>query len=371
MALITPAKAPGLIRGPVDFKKSFATIVIGEQEEWDRSQSVGASEVFGCHRRAYFAKREPDAAEAPEDEDDIEWGFSERGNEIERKFAVPKLQGMFGEDKCFLMGDNQKTFVKGRLSATPDGVIVDVPPDALQNYGIEKCSPEIAPEIKSIDPRVNLRGQAKPRHVGQNQVQQGILQDCSNYKPTNGIVLYINCSNYKDITPFGTTFDKDIYERAHARADYVFEPNVTPDKFKPEGLLTGDCKTCPFQSRCKEVEMARYPERAIPTENLPPDIQAAMRAKALEVRKIRDEYTALEKVKKAEEAELREMMFDNDTNRAAGEDWSVTLTQMPGKKSLDKEAMVADGLDPAKYMKDGYGYYTMNVKGGKKKKAKG
>jgi hypothetical protein len=352
------------ISGPIDFKKGFSDIVLGDQRVWDRSQTVGASEVFRCHRRTYFAKHEPESATVPDDPDDLEWGYSERGNEIERKYAVPKLKAMFGEENCFLMGDDQQTFVDGNLSATPDGIIVDLPSNALAKYGIERCSSEVAPEIKSFDPRTNVAKLPKPFWVGQSVVQQGVYPKKTNYKPTNGIILAINCSNLKEIHPFATTFDPALYERAHQRADAVFTKGATAENFEPEGQITGECSMCPFFDRCNAVEMARYPDKVVAANALAAEKLAEVKAKAKEVAAMRAQAKELEAVKKVSEAQLKELMFEIGTNRLGEkDDWSVSITKCAGRMGLDKAAAADDGVDLSKYMRQGNGFFQVRVKG--------
>lgn len=353
----------------VDFKQAFTQIVLDDKEDWDRSQSVGASEVFGCHRRSYFAKREPEHAEEPENPDDIEFGYAERGNFIEAKYVVPKLKKMFGEDKCFLMGEDQQTMYDGRLSATPDGMIIDQPRDALSLYGIPDLGYDGAcfpPEIKSFDPRMNLSAGAKPRHVGQSIVQQGMFRKSGNYKPDYGCVIYVNASNLKDVRAFGTTFDQDIYDRAKARAEDVFDLKKSAKDYKPEGKLTGECTTCPFPTRCSQVETERFPDQIVPLAKIAEDVIKETEALTREVAALRAEHTALEKVKKAKEAELKERLIELETNRMGRDDWSVSLSMNGGKRTLDKELMLADGLDPEKYMRDGFPYTTLRTNVNKK-----
>lgn len=351
----------------IDFKSAFAKIVIDEREDWDRSQSVGASEVFGCHRRAYFAKREPGEAELPEEPEDEEFGWSERGKYIEEKYIVPKLKVLFGADKCFLMGDEQKTLYDGRLSSTADGMIIDQPRDVLANYDVPdlgKDLNEIAPEIKSFDPRVNLSQGAKPRHIGQNKVQLGLFHKATNYRPEWGILLYANASNLKDIRPFANKIDRDIYQRAKDRAEAVFDLALKAKDFKTEGKLTNECKNCPWARRCAEVDVERYTAKAVPT---PSARLEEIKEKIVNVQKLRDEFHALEKVKKQAEADLKEDIFALETNKVGETGCSANLVKYNGKSSISKDLLIADGLEPEKYMTQGNPYFVLQTKVAKDK----
>src|SRR5687767_6526409 len=97
-------------RKPLDLKKEIGEIVTSEERQFahDRSVTAGASEIFGCWRRLFLKKREPDKADAPDETDDIEWGTTERGNVIENKFAVPKIQQILGAAAKH-MGEEQVT----------------------------------------------------------------------------------------------------------------------------------------------------------------------------------------------------------------------------------------------------------------------
>lgn len=349
------------IQGPVDIRRAFQEIVLSKPA-WDRSKTVGASEAFRCIRRTFFTKFEPDSAQEL-DHVDVEWGYSERGTEVERNFAVPKLKALFGEENCFLMGDEQQTFIDGFLSATPDGIIVDLPPDALRNYEIDKCSSEIAPEIKSFDPRMNLSGGPKPFWVGQNIVQMGLYRRKTNYRPDNGIIVAINCSNYKDIRIYATRYDETIYERAKQRAARVFEAGATPASFEPEGQTTGECDSCPFYGRCHEVEIERYPDKIVPLEELAQETVDALRAKARTVAALRKQCKEAEAARSKAEAELKELMFSIGSNHEGGEDWSVTLVKNKGRASLDKAALLEAGIEPQNFMREGNPFLSMRVKG--------
>ncbi len=170
------------MRKPLDLQKDIGEQVAADQRVWehDRSKTVGASEAFACHRRAFFKKRHPELAEEPEDTDDTEWGTAERGNLVEDKFAVPKLRAILGEENCKDMGDDQTTLMDSEapLSCTPDGIVLDQPRDFLANYGVPdlgKDSNNVPVEIKTFDPRSgDLKTEARPRHAGQSIIQQGM-----------------------------------------------------------------------------------------------------------------------------------------------------------------------------------------------------
>ena len=58
------------------------------------------------------------------------WGATLRGRLFEDHFWVPALRACYGA-KLLFAGDQQQTFVSGFLSATPDGLLIDQPCNAL------------------------------------------------------------------------------------------------------------------------------------------------------------------------------------------------------------------------------------------------
>ncbi|MGI9504998.1 MAG: hypothetical protein ACR2RE_18285 [Geminicoccaceae bacterium] len=80
---------------------------------WDRSKTVGASEIGQCAKKTAYLKQNADVDEGYEDN----WGMKERGHWVEA-WAVQRLR-LNGAD-VHETGDDQITYVDGFLSATPD-----------------------------------------------------------------------------------------------------------------------------------------------------------------------------------------------------------------------------------------------------------
>lgn len=370
-------------RGPINFNKGFSEAVAANQKEWvhDRTTTVGASEVFDCWRSTFFKKRAPEMADAAE-EQDPEWGHAERGNLIENEYVVPTLRTMFGEDSCLFMGEQQRTLVDGRLSATPDGLVIEQSSDALAEYGVEDIGSagELATEVKTFggefaapkkkvvaDPKDETKNvtryEAKPKHVGQVNVQLGMFRRKTNYQPDYGVVLYVNPVNLKDIRPAVVKYDENVYKRAKERAEAVFDPNKTAKDFPAEGLITNGCQYCAFVDACNKVEMSRLPKGIKKTDELDPAVQETIREKAKEVVTLRKQAKKLEADKKAAEADLKTLLFDNDTTRAAQEGWSATVSKQNGRKSTDVDRIVEDtGIDLEDYQTEGNPFFVLRVK---------
>jgi hypothetical protein len=103
----------------------------------DRENTVGASEIGQCARKVFFGKNAGDRVYgAVSDEDYTDpWGAALRGRLFEDHFWVPALRARHG-DKLLFAGAQQRTLISGFLSATPDGLLIDQPRDALAALGI-------------------------------------------------------------------------------------------------------------------------------------------------------------------------------------------------------------------------------------------
>lgn len=374
--------APSNKTKPIDFGEGFGEAVSAGKRVWehDRSQTVGASEVAGCWRRNYFAKREPELAELDESVD--EWGHAERGNIIENEFVVPALRHMFGEDKCLYMGEEQKTFVDGRLSATPDGIVVDLSDDALRNYGVESLggSGVLQTEVKTFggdfaapkkrvipDPNDAAKNiilyEARPKHEAQNIAQMGIMRRETNYSPDVGVVLYVNPVNLKDVRVAPVKYDDAVYNRLKSRAEAVFDPNKTAKDFPAEGVMTTDCNYCAFCKACNDVEMKRMPDSPIASRDLPEETREAIGRLTREVEALRAEHKALSERKKVAEASLKDALFDSGTNRASGDGWSCSVSRNNGRKTTDLDAICEKyGIDLEEFQKVGQPYFVLRTK---------
>ena len=121
----------------------------------DRSQTVGASEVGQCARKIFWAKNEGDpicGAQRDSDYTDT-WGARVRGTVFEEQVWTPALRARFG-DRLLLAGNEQRTLVAGFLSATPDALLIEQPPDALAHLGVLDIGGDaIVLECKTADPR--------------------------------------------------------------------------------------------------------------------------------------------------------------------------------------------------------------------------
>jgi hypothetical protein len=197
----------------------------------------------------WYAKHNP-LAKALEES----YGASHRGNMIENHTVVPALRRHFGADILYA-GKDQRTFLDGVNSATPDGLLINQPYDLLAEFGIkdigkDKC---ILIEIKSIDPRIVLRG-PKPEHARQANQQLGIVREATEHRPEHCLLMYVNASFMDDVTEFVVSFDPDLYAAQKARAKRILSAK-TAREMKPEGWIKGgkECDTCGFAKPCIEL----------------------------------------------------------------------------------------------------------------------
>jgi hypothetical protein len=342
----------------LQFSKMFEAFSEANEKEWkyDRNASLGASEAFDCIRKAFFKKFQYE----PDDGYEADWGAAKRGDIIENYFAVPALTAILPKGATLLYaGEEQETLRKGRLSATPDGLMIGLARDALAELGIDDIiTGEVLAEFKSFDPRANPT-EPKPIHFGQVQVQFGLVHELTEYRPEYAIIIYMNASFLSDIRVFVIKRDPEIYEAAVQRAKLVFR-NEDPSHLQAEGKLSGSCKMCEFTQECAIAQGEATPKSKKKIEN--PEVLDRLDL----LTKRRTELAELEKDTKKDKAiveeEIKEILRTNDTKSVGEDTFSISLAWCSGKKSLDQLSMAADGIDIEKYQKEGNGYERLTVK---------
>lgn len=344
------------------FDSMFQAFSDANEKEWkyDRNASVGASEAFGCLRKAHFKKFQYE----PDDGYTADWGAAKRGDIIENHFAVPAIQAILPEGATFLYaGDDQETFRVGRLSATPDGLVIGVARDALAELGVDDIEVgEFLTEFKSFDPRANPT-EPKPIHAGQVQVQFGLVHALTDYRPEYAIIIYMNASFLSDIRVFVIKRDPKIFDAAIERAKQVFAAE-DPADLRAEGKLSGECNLCEFTEECAFAQGEATPKKKRNIE----DQEILDRLALLSQRQ--KGFAAAEKDAKQNKSvvdeEIKELLRDNETKGAGDERFSISLSWCSGKKSLDTLALAADlaekGMDIADYQREGNGYERLSVK---------
>ncbi|UTU07865.1 hypothetical protein CcrC1_gp179 [Caulobacter phage C1] len=350
----------------LDLKKGFDLYVEAHQKKWrhDRSKSVGASEAFGCLRKSWFSKHK--APRDPWYKDD--WGAMKRGDVMEEHWVEPVvkwyLDQLPGNVRLIWGGKHQRTLVgkSAPSSATPDGLVVDADDDALALYGIPSLGGTgcFNFEIKSIDPRVNLK-EEKAVHRGQTIMQMGLTRELTSYRPNYALIIYVDASFYSDINFFVIPFDQETFEAGKARAKEVFDQK-DPSLLFPEGKLEGSCDYCPYTKECARVTGEATPTDGVVTEaNTESPIVKEFQDLILLERELQAEKKASEKAHKEAQERLKELFRDVGMRRFQVGDIKASITWNKGKKSLDRKAMEEDGIDLSLYEKEGNGFDTLRI----------
>lgn len=336
----------------------FKAFEAATEKEWryDRNASLGASEVFGCIRQAYFKKF---GYEQDDDHED-DWGAAKRGDIIENNFAVPAVQAILPAGaELILAGSDQDTLRVRRLSATPDGLAINLARNALAQLGIPDIESDcVVTEFKSFDPRAHIK-EEKAIHRGQVQVQMGLIHELTDYRPVYAIIFYFNASILSDIRPYVVKFDRKVYQTAKDRSELVYSTNE-PSDLPPEGKIDDACRLCSYTEECSIAQGLATPRNERRVEN------TAVLDRVSELARLYKDLKAQVKDldHEAGEAsqEIKDILRKHDTKKIVAQDGcSISVSWCKGKKTIDRLAMEADGIDTTKYEKEGNGYDRLNV----------
>lgn len=329
---------------------------IGRDFSHDRTKTVGASEIGLCMRRTCMTKKKlPTDAELAAAErkkvkktpqklrkdmrgamaEPANWGAHVRGSMIEKHLWVPAMRKRFG--KAFVMGgEDQKTLMKGPLSATPDGLVVGMGHDVLKELGYKvapKVSRDIVVECKSIDPRVNLV-EEKAENAFQVQVQMGLIRDLTKFKPDMAVISYVDASFWHEVAEFVVPFDAQAYAGAEIRAGKIL--NAEPTDLKPEGWITGgkECGWCPYAKQCT-VMRGGVPESEGPTDDpqfVAEIIDLCKQANRIQV-KAKDDASAFRDIQN----QIKDRLREKGVRKIPG---IVNWFNVKGRENYDVDAMI-------------------------------
>lgn len=333
----------------------FRSYVEATPKTWrhDRMATVGASTVFGCSRKAWYERhggdRNPDYTES--------MGAARRGDMIEAAWFVPVMTQMMTPGlELRWAGHNQVTLIEGDCSATPDGLVVNV-----SNHDVELEGINIEPhgcvliECKSFDPRSNPT-RPKDAHVGQVQMQLGLVRTTREYKPECAIIVYINASDILDVRTFVIARDEAVFATGRDRAAEI----MTGPKPLPEGRIAGgaECRYCPFTAVCSGVPSHRTaPETPAPMDSS----LAAAGELATAERQAAAAADAAKVTHAAAQAAVRQMLELLGTDRVTAPWGTVRLQTVAGRNKLDIDAAVAAGVDLAPYTVAGQPHQRLTV----------
>ena len=334
----------------ISIKDMADSHVASNRKHWshDRLTTVGASETFLCARRTAYAKAET----APDPDYEDRYGARVRGDLIENHFWEPAIRGQKPEGVQLLFaGREQKTLVDGYLSATSDGLLVGVAPDALAHLGVPDLgSDTLVVECKSIDPRVSLK-EAKAEHSGQTQVQMGLIRACTPYRPNFALISYADASFLDTITEFAVAFDPAVYAAAKDRARRIMLAE-DPATLPPEGRIAGggECRHCAFHHRCQGAVVG-----AIPRDSVPVGANALAHLKALVEQHEQADGEAEAAGRRREDIreQVRVLLRELGTRKVEGDGFLISWFPVKGRKSLDRKAAERAGLDLARFEREG------------------
>ena len=189
----------------------------------DRSLYMTSSEAGYCSRRIKFRQTSPQVPFT-------EWGYAERGNNIEA-WAVNLIRVGISTDpnwELHFAGASQRSFSHKYQSGTPDGMLLNT-----------ATNEAVIVEIKSIDPRTNYAKLPKPGHVLQVHQNVHLVEKVfPEYTFLVGVILYIDASNYQrrstKLVPRDVTVMLELRYKAEAIAS-----KELPKELPAEGIYTG------------------------------------------------------------------------------------------------------------------------------------
>lgn len=247
-----------------------------------RKKVANASEIAYCLRKQWYAKN-------LEDQPEQSWGYARRGKNAER-YMVEALQAA-NVPLCGA-GDDQETVSNGVLSATPDGYIWNEDGETIT------CV-----EFKSIDPRTNRANLPKYEHVVQLQLGMALLAEVKGLRPTHGVIVYIDASNYDDIVEHRVMYDPAFLDEMTPRAQRLLRTREVA-RLPREGAQKGgkECSTmCPFKTVCKPhlqaVQISATPARGNRGSRLHAAVEDYSEAKEREDDAKADKADAAERIK--------------------------------------------------------------------------
>lgn len=288
----------------------------------DRSLTVGASDIGRCARSVWFEKK---LGREGWDEDYIpSWGAAARGDILEEQWSVPVIRKAVeaaGGELIWAGSGNQHTIevLNWRMSATPDGLGINLPTDFLAKYGVsDLLGTSCVIEIKSFSPLISKWNLPKPEHVDQVVAQIGLIKKEGTHDPKWGLIVYVNAANVEDIRAFPVMFPRQAFEGMIRRAIAIFSA-TDADQLRPEGLIAGkkECEYCPFKKRCSGYTKS-VPKENRPMADIPSAQRAMIRAAATKLHNVRQEMTFLVAKEEGARAMLKEAMSRSGTRYVNG-----------------------------------------------------
>ena len=344
----------------MDNAADFVADLIGlygyQAKEWShrREQYVSASQIGLCEMRQYFmAQRGPVQID---DERPDAWGVFARGDTGEEWVAGvfdraqlaehggPKLELGFTAT-----GKYQTTIIDevNKLAATPDGIMW-------------VAGDPILLEIKTIDPRVSLTA-PKPAHHRQVMFAMALMARVHPIKPKRAVILYVDCSNYANVTAFDVDFDEVEGDALIDRAKRIH--TATLDDLHPEGVFDGgnECKTCDFAAQCKAYQVERV-ERAEASADIDDDDLTELDDLAAQREAAAQMEAEAKRLKDSATNQIRMMLDEQGVSFAQTPGYSIRQSVTKGRETCDWRQAVEDGVDLSAYISVGNGYPRLTIR---------
>ena len=289
---------------------------IEARHDWgfDRTEFLNSSEAGDCIRKIWYGKHTPEAAE------EQDWGFARRGSHGE-SYVTDSLAAN-NSVALDMIGDNQLSLQdkKRRLSATPDGVI------KIGDGDWEGL------EIKTIDPRTNLRNLPKTNHLIQFKIAMALVNQETDYTVTQGRLLYMDASNFNAIQEFKIGVDDGILDSYAKKAKRVFTA-PSADGLDREGKRDGGCKFCSFTEVCG---VSAAPRKRV---------TGGASGSAVRYVAIKDQIDTLKAEQDSLKEDLKGELALRGTDKLIAGDIEVSISQAKGRASLNRKAVAKAGID--------------------------
>lgn len=349
----------------------------------DRSQTVGASEIGLCARRIGLEKKlgssAYDSDYAPPS------GAAQRGNILEDAWTTPLMHHAVNtqlESGQLLWAGSgeQRTFEvkEWRLSATPDGMVVGADRTALTKCGIPDLGENASflVEMKSHDPRLNMKDGPKPAHLAQLNVQIGLVRELTEYKPSYGVIATVDASFLDKTRLWPHRFERHTFLNQIVRAKDIYDTE-DPMTLRPEGMIAGgkECSECPYFRKCTGYadRIPAFGDTSVDIKTLPRGARGQIIKYAGTVLNTGRQIRALKEEQRTAEYLLREEMLRANVANVKGEfrygavpNFQVAWRKTNGRTTWDGKGMAkfieANGLDASPFKSKTKGSDRMSVK---------
>lgn len=363
----------------LDLKSAFPAFVEARKVGFsrDRTKTVGSSEIGACARRVVYEKRLGSKGYDKGYTDG--GGYAVRGDILEDNLLVPLLQtaikGQCPQASLIWAGQKEQRSLEAepwKLSATPDGLIVNTPRHFLAKYGVtDTFSDCVSVEGKSFDPRKNTSEFPLQAHVDQLNVAMGLIRAEGKYMPLWGIIVYVNASDVSDIHVKPVRFDQQVFDDQKRRAIALMSAE-NPLLIRPEGKIAGgkECVFCPFQERCTGYSHV-VPKKKLEFEKLPPKLQTQLMSAVGSIDNADRQIALLDAKREEARAVVKELLTVGDTYSASGKlkdgrIFEIRWRKTNGRTTYDMERLLTDfrelGGDPDLYTKKSKGGEQLTVK---------